>query len=199
MPEAQAPQVLVGLGNPGAGYRDSRHNAGFWCVDLLASRFGGAFRAESRFHGEVARVEIAGRSLILLKPATYMNRSGASVAALARFYRFEPALLLIAHDDLDLPAGTVRLKLGGGHGGHNGLRDLHSHLGSDAYARLRFGIGHPGLAADVVSYVLSRPSAVDRSAIDIAIETAVEQLPSILTGDYARAMNALNRRAPSPE
>lgn len=188
-------QVLVGLGNPGPSYQDTRHNAGFWLVDEVARRSGGRFRLESRFHAETARVEVTGHGLWLLKPTTFMNRSGAAVTAFARFYRFDPAALLVAHDDLDLPPGSVRFKRGGGHGGHNGLRDLHRHLGVDSYCRLRLGIGHPGASRDVVSYVLNRPTSEDRSRIVEAIDAALEQLPQLLAGDFARVMNVLHSRS----
>ncbi len=191
-------QLLVGLGNPGSGYLETRHNAGFWLADQAARRFGGRFRLEARFHGEIARVEVGGHGLWLLKPTTFMNRSGASVAAFARFYRLDPSALLVAHDDLDLPAGTVRLKRGGGHGGHKGLRDLHLHLGAESYCRLRLGIGHPGTARDVVSYVLNRPTSEDRHLIEEAIDAALGQLPRILEGDFARVMNTLHSRVSAP-
>jgi PTH1 family peptidyl-tRNA hydrolase len=192
-------QVLVGLGNPGPNYEGTRHNAGYRLVDEIARHCGGRFRAEPRFHGESARVHLPGHSLWLLKPTTLMNRSGASVAAFGRFYRLPLSTLLVAHDDLDLPAGVVRFKRGGGHGGHNGLRDLHAQLGGNDYCRLRLGIGHPGGARAVVDYVLSRPSAEDRMLLDEAIEAAIGQLPHLLAGDYGRVMNALHSRLPRPE
>ena len=185
----------MGLGNPGPGYQETRHNAGFWLLDELARRHGGRFRQESRFHGETARLEIDGRGFWLLKPLTFMNRSGASVAAFARFYRLPAQTILVVHDEVDLPVGAVRFKRSGGHGGHNGLRDLHAQLGSDEYRRLRLGIGHPGSARAVVEYVLSRPSAEDRRLITEAIDDVLEQLPQLVAGDYARAMNALHSRS----
>jgi len=149
-------RAVVGLGNPGAEYARTRHNAGFWFADLVAAETGGAFRTEARFHGDFTKVRFAGTELLLLKPMTFMNRSGQAVQALASYFKIEPEAILIAHDELDLPAGSARLKRGGGHGGHNGLRDLHAHLG-EAYARLRIGIGHPGHKSQVLGHVLGRP------------------------------------------
>jgi PTH1 family peptidyl-tRNA hydrolase len=186
--------VVVGLGNPGPRYADTRHNAGFWLVDRVAARHGGVFRRSARFLGEVGEVDIGGR-VWLLKPETYMNRSGQSVAALAGFYRYPPGQLLVVHDDLDLPPGTARLKRGGGHGGHNGLRDLMAALGSPDFLRLRLGVGHPGPGGDVVGYVLSAPRGEERPLIDQAIDRALEVLPRLIDGEVDQVMSLLNARA----
>ena len=148
-------RVIVGLGNPGPEHLVTRHNAGFWFVDLLARRHGGEFRDYRKYSGETARISLSEQDIILLKPTTYMNRSGLSVRQLSDFYKIAPEEILVAHDELDLPVGTVRLKQGGGHGGHNGLRDTITHIG-ETFWRLRLGIGHPGNKADVIDYVLTR-------------------------------------------
>ncbi len=190
--------LLVGLGNPGARYRETRHNAGFWLADEVARRAGLAFRASARFAGELCEGLVEGRRVRLLKPGTYMNESGRAVAALARFYRLPAEAILVAHDDIDLPPGVVRLKRGGGDGGHKGLRDIIPRLGSRAFLRLRIGVGHPGASEAVVGYVLHPPAAEERALIEEAIEQALAVLPEILAGEEARAMNVLNRRAPPP-
>lgn len=186
-------RLIAGLGNPGAGYAQTRHNAGFWFADRLAAVFGGQFRSESRYHGEVAQLDIAGNRLWVIKPDTFMNRSGLAVHALAAFYKLAPQQVLVAHDELDLPAGTVRLKRGGGHGGHNGLRDLHRCLGPD-YARLRIGIGHPGHKDMVLDYVLGKPIAADARAIEDAIEDSVAAMRVLYDGGWDRATQGLHRR-----
>lgn len=188
--------LLVGLGNPGADYARTRHNAGFWFVERLAAARGGSFRRESKFHGEVCRIHLGGNDLWLLKPDTYMNLSGDAVAAMARFYRVEPQQVLVAHDELDLPPGTVRLKKGGGGGGHNGLADIIEKLGSRDFFRLRIGIGHPGARELVTPFVLGRPSAAEENAIDGAIEEAIAVLPLVLEDQINKAMTQLNRRTP---
>jgi len=185
-------QLVAGLGNPGAKYEQTRHNAGFWFVDELARQQGANFHLESRFKSEVTRCSINGRDCRLQKPMEYMNRSGQPVASLAGFYRIPESCILVVHDDLDLPPGTARLKKGGGHGGHNGLRDLIPHLGSNDFLRLRIGIGHPGHRDDVVDYVLKQPSREDRAAIDAAIEDAIKVLPQIIAGELDAAMKALH-------
>jgi PTH1 family peptidyl-tRNA hydrolase len=181
--------TVVGLGNPGPRYAETRHNVGFWLVDRLALARGTVFRHAARFHGEVA--ELPG--LRLLKPGTYMNHSGQSVGALARFYRLAPESLLVVHDELDLDPGVARLKQGGGHGGHNGLRDVAAALGSREFARVRLGIGHPGNAREVVDYVLSRPRPEEREAIESAMEAVLDLLPQVLDGRLEHAMNTLHR------
>lgn len=188
--------IVVGLGNPGPGYARTRHNAGFWLADELARRYGGRFSPERRFFGEVASIAVDGRPLRLLKPMTFMNKSGLSVRALAQFHKLAPEQVLVAHDDLDLEPGTVRLKRGGGHGGHNGLRDVSDHLGPE-FLRLRFGIGHPRDAhgGDPLDWVLHKPSADDEAKIRDAIDLAADELPNLLAGDGVdRVMEKLNRR-----
>ena len=186
-------QCIVGLGNPGEKYASTRHNAGFWFVDELARRYRGSFRAEAKFFGEACRISMNGSDCWLLKPGTFMNRSGKSVSALARFYKINTENLLLAHDELDLDPGVVRLKQGGGHGGHNGLRDSASALNSREFYRLRLGIGHPGHRDQVTDYVLSRPSRVEQQHIERAIDAASDQLEALLAGEYQRVMNQLHR------
>jgi PTH1 family peptidyl-tRNA hydrolase len=186
--------LIVGLGNPGSGYAETRHNVGFWFVDRLAEAVGAPFRPESRFHGELAEATLAGERIRLLKPTTFMNLSGQSVAALARFYRLEPASILVVHDDLDLPAGETRLKVGGGHGGHNGLRDIVARLGSRDFVRLRFGIGHPGHREGVTGHVLSKPAPDERVALQEALDAAQAELPNLVAGDWQAAMRHLHGR-----
>ncbi|MGD9601999.1 MAG: aminoacyl-tRNA hydrolase [Gammaproteobacteria bacterium] len=187
-------QLIVGLGNPGVQYARTRHNAGFWLVDALAATLGATFRADRRHQAEIASVTFGERAVTLLKPQTFMNASGAAVASFANYFRIPVAEILVAHDELDLAPGTVRLKRGGGHGGHNGLRDITAALGGD-FARLRIGIGHPGSATQVVNYVLGAPSEADRAAIGRAVSRALEVLPEIVAGRFDRVMNLLNRRA----
>lgn len=185
-------QCVVGLGNPGPKYAETRHNAGFWFVDELARANGAVMRAENKFSGEVARIRTAVGECWLLKPMTYMNHSGRSVSALCNFYRIEPARLLVVYDELDLAPGMVRLKSGGGHGGHNGMRDICSALGSKEFQRLRIGIGHPGHKEAVVAYVLSRPGRNEHQAIDNGIGEALRQWGPIQAGDLQKAMNGLH-------
>ena len=189
---AQGISLLVGLGNPGAEYAETRHNAGFRFLDALLVGTGVSLKHESRFHGEVGRFALAGRDIWLLKPMAFMNHSGESVAKLARFYKIPPAEILVVHDDLDIPPGSARLKVGGGDGGHNGLSDVTEKLGAPDYARLRLGIGHPGSAAQVVAYVLKRAPKSEQSLIDEAIERARTHLNDIVQGEFQRAMNALH-------
>jgi PTH1 family peptidyl-tRNA hydrolase len=192
-----AVRLIAGLGNPGPRYEDTRHNAGFWLVDALAREAGAHLRPESRFFGETCRIVGAEGECWLLKPATFMNHSGQAVAGLARFYKVPVAEILVVHDDLDLPPGTARLKQGGGHGGHNGLRDITAHLGAD-FLRLRLGIGHPGAAREVVDYVLDRPSRADEEAIRAAIDDALQVVPLVRAGELQKAMNRLHTQRPPP-
>ncbi len=186
-------KLIVGLGNPGPQYEHTRHNVGFWFVDLLAQRHGERFRAENRFHGHVCRIRIEGHDCRMLKPMTFMNRSGQALVVLAAYFGIAPEQRLVAHDELDLPAGTVRLKLGGGgHAGHNGLRDIMGRFGSRDFQRLRIGIDHPQDRSRVVDYVLSRPGSDDREAIEGALEEAAETLPELLAGEFQRVMNRLH-------
>jgi PTH1 family peptidyl-tRNA hydrolase len=186
--------LVVGLGNPSDRYEETRHNAGFWFVDKLAADAGGVFCTENRFSGLVARVACADRTLLLLKPLTYMNRSGHSVGAIARYFKIPAANILIVHDDLDFEPGTVRLKIGGGHGGHNGIRDVLAGLGTRDFIRLRLGIGHPVNRDRTLDYVLGRPSRKAREAIDAAIGSATDLMPEITSGRVAEAMNGLHTR-----
>jgi PTH1 family peptidyl-tRNA hydrolase len=192
-------RLLVGLGNPDPRDARTRHNAGFWFADAVASRWGGSFRSQSNFFGDVADCHVGGDRLRLLKPTTYMNNSGRSVAALVNFYKLESDEILIAHDEIDLPPGTVRLKRGGGHGGHNGLRDIIPQLGSSDFARLRIGVGHPGNNNAVVGYVLKAAPADEQRAIDDAVALAVDHFPDIVAGQLEAVMNSLHRKSPMPE
>jgi PTH1 family peptidyl-tRNA hydrolase len=187
-------ELVVGLGNPGPRYQDTLHNAGFRFVDEISRRHGALFRPESRFLGELCRVSPVGRDVWLLKPMTYMNHSGQSVGAFARFFKIAPERILVAHDDLDLPPGTVRLKNGGGHGGHNGLRDIFSHLGSREFLRLRLGIGHPGHKDDVIDHVLDKGTPEDRRLLTEAVERAAEQWDVLMAGDIEKVMQALHTK-----
>lgn len=186
-------RLIVGLGNPGPTYARTRHNAGFELVDELARRTGASLRHEGRHQGELARASIAGTDVWLLKPMTYMNLSGQCVRSVAAFYRIAPQSILVAHDELDFPPGVVRLKEGGGAGGHNGLRDIIAQLG-DAFWRLRIGIGHPGDRDAVLDYVLGRPPAAEAGAIHEAVVAAADAVPVMLTDGGQKAMNRLHRR-----
>ncbi|WP_425347688.1 aminoacyl-tRNA hydrolase [Spartinivicinus poritis] len=186
-------QLVVGLGNPGAEYEDTRHNAGAMFVEMLARRYGTSLRSDKKFSGELGQVTIAGQAIRLLIPTTYMNLSGQAVGALANFYKIPPQAILVAHDELDIPPGTARYKQGGGHGGHNGLRDIIAKLGNCRdFARLRIGIGHPGHSKQVVNYVLSKPPQADQQLIDDAINTAIETIPEALTGTWSSAVQQLH-------
>ncbi|MDD5393770.1 MAG: aminoacyl-tRNA hydrolase [Thiothrix sp.] len=186
-------RLIAGLGNPGSQYDKTRHNAGFWFVDELARRFSGKFAAEKRFSGDVCKLQVGSQTVWLIKPMTFMNRSGLAVRQLSNFYQIPVEQILVAHDELDIPVGDARLKQAGGHGGHNGLRDLHAHLGAN-YWRLRLGVGHPGDRTQVVDYVLSRPSVDDEILIARAIDQAADQIELILQGEMQKAMNALHTR-----
>jgi len=188
-------RLVVGLGNPGREHEATRHNAGFWFADALALRLGASFVSEGRFHGRVARAD---GDLRLLKPGTYMNLSGRSVSALARFFGIAAEEMLVVHDELDLSPGDVKMKFAGGHAGHNGLRDIAAQLGTPEFWRLRLGIGHPRDSAipqqDVVDYVLQPPRAAERTAIHAAMDEALDAWPAIAAGDFERAMLALHTR-----
>ena len=184
-------RALIGLGNPGADYARHRHNVGFWLVDALAREAGEAFNEQARFKSSVARVNLGGQPLWLVKPATYMNRSGEAVQPFLSFYKLAPEQALVIHDDLDLPPGSMRFKRGGGHGGHNGLRDLTRTLGSD-YARLRVGIGHPGERAGVVGYVLSAPTPEQQTLINQGLERGVSALYELMTQGWNKATQQLH-------
>lgn len=190
-------KLIVGLGNPGREHDEDRHNAGYWFVDALAKKHEGHLRLEKKFFGEVGRVQINRHDLRLLKPDTWMNRSGSAVQALSSFLKIEPAEILVAHDDLDLRPGTVRLKTGGGAGGHNGLRDVINHVGQE-FARLRIGVGHPGDASRVTGYVLSRPDAEEARLINAAIADAVASMGLLLGQGFEKAMHKLHSRGKKP-
>lgn len=184
-------KMIVGLGNPGPEHLLTRHNAGFWFVDALASRLGGRFRSHTKFQGEICRVQLAGGDITLLKPMTYMNRSGLAIRSLADYLKVSPGEILVAHDELDLPVGEVRFKLGGGAGGHNGLRDTITHLGAEFW-RLRLGVGHPGDRSLVIDYVLRRAPKAEEDQILACVEESLEALPVFLEHGSERAMNGLH-------
>jgi PTH1 family peptidyl-tRNA hydrolase len=190
-------RIIVGLGNPGPEHQVTRHNAGFWFVDVLAQRHGVEFRDYRKFSGETARISISGQDIVLLKPTTYMNRSGLSVRQLSEFYKIAADEILVAHDELDLPVGSARLKHGGGHGGHNGLRDTIAHIG-DSFWRLRLGIGHPGNKTEVIDYVLTRAPRAEEELILDAVNSAADCIPLILEQGAERAMTKLHNRAGKP-
>jgi len=190
--------IIVGLGNPGPEHLLTRHNAGFWFVDALARAHGAQFRSHSRYHGEVCRMTLDGRELVLLKPQTYMNRSGLAVRALLDYLKAPVGELLVVHDELDLPPGTARFKLGGGHGGHNGLRDAITHCGPDFW-RLRLGIGHPGDRSQVIDYVLQRAAPADENAIVQSIDAALQALTVFLRDGSETAMNMLHTAKPAAQ
>lgn len=184
--------ALIGLGNPGEAYAHTRHNAGFWLAQRFAERHRGSFRMEAKFFGALARVRVANAEVLLLKPGTFMNRSGQAVSALMQFYKLPVESLLVAHDDLDLPIGTVRLKQGGGHGGHNGLRDIHKAIG-DAYRRVRIGVGHPGERSQVMPYLThGRPPKAEEEAIKVGIESAIDAIELWLAQGWDKAVQALH-------
>ncbi|MDO9371286.1 MAG: aminoacyl-tRNA hydrolase [Gammaproteobacteria bacterium] len=194
-------ELIVGLGNPGREYAHTRHNAGFWFVDAVAQAHGASFRTEHRFHAEIAKFTLTSppvRECWLLKPHTFMNKSGQAVAGLAAFHKMAAENILVVHDDLDLAAGSVRLKQGGGHGGHNGLRDLIALVGAD-FIRLRIGIGHPGKGRDVEGYVLQRAPAVEQKLLDDALADALAALPLIMNGELEKAMQQLHTSKLQPD
>jgi len=189
-------KIVVGLGNPGAEYARTRHNAGFWLVDELARRHGGTFRSEGKHHAELARVRIGPEDIWLVKPMSFMNRSGGPVSSVLGFYKLTPAQMLVAHDEIDLPSGTVRLKEAGGHGGHNGLRDIIAAQG-DTFWRLRIGVGHPGSRNEVVDFVLTRAGSDEQRAIDETITAGADAIEEMLRSGAQIAMNKLHAR-PKP-
>ncbi|TQV84798.1 aminoacyl-tRNA hydrolase [Exilibacterium tricleocarpae] len=188
-------RLIVGLGNPGAEYARTRHNAGADFVTELARHHSADLAPESKFFGHSGRIHVAGADIRLLNPTTFMNRSGQAVAAMANFFKIPPEAILVAHDELDLAPGTVRLKHGGGHGGHNGLRDIIKALGNNKnFARLRIGIGHPGSADQVIGYVLKKAGGAEQQLVDQSIGAAVDALPLAAAGDWNRAMRQLHTR-----
>jgi PTH1 family peptidyl-tRNA hydrolase len=189
-------KLLVGLGNPGPDYEDTRHNAGFWFVDAVARVLKVTLVADRSYHGLVARASEGGQPVWLLEPQTFMNQSGKSVATLARFFKIQPDEILVAHDEMDIAPGEAKLKKGGSHAGHNGLRDIHAQLGTADYWRLRIGVGHPGDKAAVVSWVLKKPLVDQRKAIEASIERSVQALPMLLAGEMDKAMVKIHTSKP---
>ncbi len=189
-------RLMVGLGNPGPEYEQTRHNAGFWLVDALALQLKAAWAYDKNYQALVARTAVGDQPLWLLKPLAFMNLSGRAVAALARFYKIAPADILVAHDELDVAPGEAKIKFGGSHAGHNGLRDIHAQLGTGDYWRLRLGVGHPGDRAEVVNWVLKKPSLDHRIAIDQAISRALSAWPALCAGDMNRAMLLVHTSKP---
>jgi PTH1 family peptidyl-tRNA hydrolase len=185
-------KLIVGLGNPGREYEATRHNAGFWWVDELARIQNANFKNDSKFHGLVARANLHGNDVYLLKPQTFMNVSGRAVVALALFYKILPNQILVVHDELDLPPGSAKLKMGGGHGGHNGLKDIIAQLGTKDFWRMRIGIGHPGDRAEVVNYVLNAPRKEEQVLIEDAMQHAQEVAPLVIEGKLEAAMLKLH-------
>jgi PTH1 family peptidyl-tRNA hydrolase len=185
-------KLFVGLGNPGPQYEDTRHNVGFWWIDALAEQLKIQLSPERGYFGLMARATVQGHTFWLLEPQTFMNASGKSVAALARFYKIQPEEILVVHDELDFPPGQTKLKHGGSHGGHNGLRDIHAQLGSSDYWRLRIGIGHPGIKAEVVHWVLGRPAPGDRRLIENAIEHGLASFGELTGGAMDKATQQIN-------
>jgi len=190
-------KLIVGLGNPGTEYQATRHNAGFWWLDAVADKLKVALLPDRNWHGLAGRTMVDGHVLWLLKPQTFMNLSGRSVAALARFYKIAPEEVLVAHDELDLPPGQIKLKRGGSHAGHNGLRDIHEQLGSADYWRLRLGIGHPGVKTEVINWVLKKPLAAQLHAINDCIDRSLPVLPLLISADMPKATMLLHTKPPT--
>ncbi len=198
MPSSTPIELFVGLGNPGPEYEQTRHNAGFWFIDHLARRLNIRMAVERGFNAEFGKGKVNGRDVFLVKPLTYMNRSGQSVGAVMRFYKLTPAQLLVIHDELDLLPGTVKMKKGGGNGGHNGLKDIQAHLNTPDYWRLRLGIGHPrtlALQQEVVDFVLHRPSREHLTQIEGVIDRALDVMPDAMAGEVERAVMKLHSAA----
>jgi peptidyl-tRNA hydrolase, PTH1 family len=194
-------RLIVGLGNIGAEYERTRHNAGFWFVDAIARKAGTPFSAERKFHGEAARLRDRGRELWLLKPGTWMNRSGQAVVALALYYRILPTQILVAHDEVDLMPGVVKLKRGGGTAGHNGLKDIQAKLSTPDFWRLRIGVGHPrtlALSQEVADFVLHPPGREHEAAIDESLGRALDIVPLLVEGQFERAMMKLHAAPKTP-
>jgi peptidyl-tRNA hydrolase, PTH1 family len=189
-------KLIVGLGNPGTEYEATRHNAGFWWVDMAARDLKVSLQPDRAYHGLVARTSIKGENVWLLEPQTFMNLSGKSVGALARFFKIQPQEILVVHDELDITPGEAKLKLGGSHAGHNGLRDIHAQLGTDQYWRLRIGIGHPGVKSEVANWVLKKPAPDQRTAIEECITRTSLALPHLLAGDMVKATQMIHTAKP---
>ncbi len=189
-------KLFVGLGNPGAEYEATRHNAGFWWTEALARELKATPALDKNYHGRVARTMIDGKAVWLLEPLTFMNVSGKSVAALARFFKIAPEEILVAHDELDIVPGQAKLKFGGSHAGHNGLRDIHAQLGTGDYWRLRIGVGHPGVKSEVITWVLKKPSQEHRVAIEDSIARALKAVPELVAGEMEKATMLIHTSAP---
>ena len=189
-------KLFVGLGNPGPDYAATRHNAGFWWIDALARQLNVTLTMDRSYQGLVARTIVNGQTIWLLEPQTFMNLSGRSVGALARFFKILPQEMMVVHDELDVEPGQAKLKLGGSHAGHNGLRDIHAQLGTDQYWRLRLGIGHPGIKAEVVNWVLKKPSPDHRIAIEQAIDRSIKAAPHFIDGNMEKAMLLVHTHKP---
>lgn len=187
-------KLIVGLGNPGAEYARTRHNVGAWLVESIAADAGTTLNFETKFHGNIANCRINGEKIFLLVPTTYMNDSGRSVLAVAHYYKIAPEAILVAHDELDIPVGDIKLKQDGGHGGHNGLRDIIKHLGSKNFVRVRIGIGHPGDRKRVTNYVLSAPNAQDEAKIVDGIHLLENYLPDLVAGQLAATMKTIHTK-----
>jgi peptidyl-tRNA hydrolase, PTH1 family len=192
-------KLLVGLGNPGTEYEATRHNAGFWWIDTAARDLKVSLQPDRAYHGLVARTSVKGENVWLLEPQTFMNLSGKSVGALARFFKIQPQEILVVHDELDITPGEAKLKLGGSHAGHNGLRDIHAQLGTDQYWRLRIGIGHPGVKSEVANWVLKKPAPDQRTAIEDCITRTSLALPHLLAGDMVKATQMIHTAKPGTE
>ncbi|MBT9477520.1 aminoacyl-tRNA hydrolase [Polaromonas sp.] len=189
-------KLFVGLGNPGAEYEATRHNAGFWWIDALSQELKVPLSLDKNYYGQVGRTTLNGQTVWLLKPLTFMNLSGKSVAALARFFKIAPGEILVAHDELDIVPGQAKLKLGGSHAGHNGLRDIHAQLGTADYWRLRIGVGHPGVKSEVINWVLKKPSAEHRTAIEDCIARSIKAAPELLQGEMEKATMLIHTSQP---
>ena len=189
-------KLFVGLGNPGAEYEATRHNAGFWWVDALSRELKAPLVFDKSYYGQLARIIVNGQTVWLLAPQTFMNLSGKSVAALARFFKIKPEEILVAHDELDIVPGQVKLKFGGSHAGHNGLRDIHAQLGTGDYWRLRLGVGHPGVKEEVVNWVLKKPSQDHRVAIEDCIARSLKAVPPLLAGEMEKATMLIHTSTP---
>jgi PTH1 family peptidyl-tRNA hydrolase len=189
-------KLFVGLGNPGPEYEATRHNAGFWWLDALAKELGVSFKSERQFNAHAVKSSYQGETIWLLKPQTFMNLSGQSVGALARFYKIQPSEILVIHDELDVVPGEAKLRFGGSHAGHNGLRDIHEKLGSDAYWRLRLGIGHPGSKSEVLKWVLQKPMSDQSILIDQCIDRTLKAFPLLIKGEFERATQQIHTSKP---
>ena len=189
-------KLFVGLGNPGAEYEATRHNAGFWWVEALSRELKAPLTFDKSYFGQVARTTVHGQTIWLLTPQTFMNLSGKSVAALARFFKIKPEEILVVHDELDIVPGQVKLKFGGSHAGHNGLRDIHAQLGTADYWRLRLGVGHPGIREEVINWVLKKPSQEHRTAIEDCITRTLKAVPALLAGEMEKATMLIHTSTP---